>query len=256
MAATVRWIAHAGLAAGRPGGTPTRLTLAGAARRKVELLEIDVCRTADGTLVLRHDLELADHRHIRDMTLAALRQADPDVLTLDEAAEVIEGSGVPTLVDLKDARDAEAVVHWLSQRRDAARWGLTTDDLPALQLARESAPEVQRWRSLPQVAPGRGEGTRRIVACALRAKLPAQLPRLIAEAGATALSVDRWAVTPKLCSAAHALGVEVAAWTVNSPRVAQRMAAAGVDYITTDRPEDMRAALASQDGAATARCDG
>jgi glycerophosphoryl diester phosphodiesterase len=90
----------------------------------------------------------------------------------------------------------------------------------------------------------------------MRTTLPARLPRLVAEADAATLSVDRWAVTPGLCAAAHAIGVEVAAWTVNTPRAAQRMSACGVDLITTDRPEEMRAALASQDGSATARCDG
>jgi len=190
------------------------------------------------------------------MSLAGLRFADPDVLTLDEAAEVFDGSTVPTLVDLKDPRDAEAVANWLAQRSDPERWAICTDDLSALQVARDRAPDVQRWRSLPHVAPGRGEGVRRIAACALRSTLPARLRRLVEEAGATALSVDRWAVTPRLCAAAHALGVEVAAWTVNTERSARRMSACGADFITTDRPEEMQAALASQDGTATARCDG
>jgi glycerophosphoryl diester phosphodiesterase len=232
------------------------LTLAGAARRHVDWLEIDVCHTADGTLVLRHDLELPSHRRIREMTLQGLRGADPDVLTLDEAAEVLGGSAVPTLVDLKDPGDAEAVATWLAQRSDPERWAICTDDLPALRVAQDRAPAVQRWRGLPHIAPGRGEGARRIAACALRTTLPARVPRLVAEAGATALSVDRWAVTPRLCAAAHAMRVEVAAWTVNTERVAQRMSACGVDFITTDRPDEMRAALASQDGSATARCDG
>src|SRR5258706_435998 len=142
MMTTLRWIAHAGLARARPGGTPTRQTLTGAERLRVDWIEIDVCQTADGTLVLRHDLLLPS------------------------------------------------------------------------------------------------------------------LPHMIDEVGAAALTVDRWAVTPALCAAAHKLNTPLAAWTVNTPRAALRMSAAGADLITTDRVTEMRAALGwSQDGAATGRCD-
>jgi glycerophosphoryl diester phosphodiesterase len=90
----------------------------------------------------------------------------------------------------------------------------------------------------------------------MRSRLPGQLARLAGEAGAAALTVDRWAITPRLCAEASALGLPVAAWTVNAAPVARRMAAAGVDRLTTDRVVEMRAAIGAQDGAATARCDG
>jgi glycerophosphoryl diester phosphodiesterase len=119
------------------------------------------------------------------------------------------------------------------------------------------APHIARWRGLPHIEPGRGEGARRIAACALRGLLPARLPGLVNEFGAAALSVDRYAVTPALCAAAHELHTPLAAWTVNTPRAARRMSAAGADLITTDRVEQMRAAVGpSQDSAATGRCDG
>jgi glycerophosphoryl diester phosphodiesterase len=259
MMARLRWIAHAGLAGDRPGGTPTRLTLAGAARLRVDWLEIDVCQTADGSLVLRHDLLLPSRRPIRALTLTAVRGEDPEVLTLDEAAEAIDGA-VPVLVDLRSPGDADAVASWLGARPDAAGWAVCTDDPVALQVMRSRAPRVARWRSLPRVAPGRGEAVRRIAACALRGVLPHRLGALAEEVGAAALSVDRWAVTPALCARAHGLQLPIAAWTVNAPSAARRMDACGVDYITTDRVEAMRSVLGgsggpSQDGAATGRCD-
>jgi glycerophosphoryl diester phosphodiesterase len=257
MMAGLRWIAHAGLASGRPGGTPTRQTLAGALRLHVDWIEIDVFRTADGNLVLRHDPHLPSHRPLRDLPLEAVRREDAGVLTLDEAAEVLTAGPTPTLVDLKDARDAEAVATWLSRRGDPDAWAICSDDPQALQHARAAAPAVQRWRSLPRVAPGRGEGARRIAACTLRSLLPARLDRLAGEVGAAALSVDRWAVTPALCARAHALHLPVAAWTVNTPKAARRMSACGADLLTSDHVEAMRTALgASQDSPATGRCDG
>jgi glycerophosphoryl diester phosphodiesterase len=256
MMGSLRWIAHAGLAKDRPGGTPTRHTLAGAARLHVDWLEIDVCQTADGTLVLRHDLLLPSRRPIRALDLAAVRGEDPDVLTLDEASEAI-GDAVPVLVDLKSPGDAAAVASWLAGRASQDGWAVCTDDPAALKAMRERAPRIARWRSLPRVAPGRGEGARRIAACALRPLLPRRVRALAEEVGAAALSVDRWAVTPALSAHAHALQLPVAAWTVNSPSVARRMDACGVDYLTTDRVEAMRSILGSpsQDGAATGRCE-
>src|SRR5258708_6305317 len=159
--AALRWIAHAGLAAARPGGTPTRQTLTGAERLRVDWIEIDVCQTADGTLVLRHEPHLPSHRPLRGLSLDAIRAEDPDVLTLDEAAEVLGPSPVPPLVDLKDARDTEAVARWLDGRQDPDAWAICTDDPDALRTARDTAPRIARWRSLPRVAPGRGEGARR-----------------------------------------------------------------------------------------------
>jgi len=252
----LRWIAHAGLAAGRPGGTPTRQTLSGAARLSVDFLEIDVWRAADGTLVLRHDLQLPSHRPLTALDLAAIRAEDPDVLTLDEAAEVLEPTGIPTLVDLKQPADAEPVARWLAARPSPDHWAIGSDDPDALRRARDTAPHVARWRTLPHIPPGPGEGARRIAACALRDLLPPRLPRLTAEVGAAALSVDRWAVTPALCRAAHAGSTPLTAWTVNTEGAARRMKRCGVDLITTDRITAMRAALGPpQDVAATARCD-
>ena len=252
----MRWIGHSGLAAGRPGGTPTRHTLASAEQLHLDWLEIDVWRTADGNLVLRHDLLLASGRRVDELPLADVKHDDPDVLTIDDAAEAVEHTGIPTLIDLKQPSDAPAVAAWLAQRPDPDRWAICSDEPAALQAMREQAPAIARWRTLPHVAQGRGEPVRRITASVLRSLLPARLPALAGAVGAAGLSVDRWAVTPGLAAAAHRLGLPLAAWTVNTPGAAQRMSACNVDYITTDKPQEMRAALTSQDSAATARCDG
>jgi glycerophosphoryl diester phosphodiesterase len=256
MPAQVRWIGHAGFARDRPGGTPTRQTLAVADRLHVDWIEIDVCRSSDGSLLLRHDLMLPSGRRVRSTSADAVRAEDPDVLTIDEAAEVLSPGSAQILVDLKDAAAARAVAAWLATRADSDRWALCSDDLDALLTVRDGAPRIARWRGLPRVAPGRAEPLRRAAACAMRSRLPGQLARLAGEAGAAALTVDRWAITPRLCAEASALGLPVAAWTVNAAPVARRMAAAGVDRLTTDRVVEMRAAIGAQDGAATARCDG
>lgn len=252
----MRYIGHAGLASGRPGGTPTRQTLAVAEQLHVDRIEIDVCCAADGTPLLRHDVTLPSGRRVGAVDHAAVRREDPDALTLDEAAEVLVAGTAPVLVDLKDPRDAALVGAWLGTRTDAARWAVCSDDRDALLTLRDRAPQVERWRSLPRVVQDRAEPVRRIVGLSLRSLLPGHLRRFAAEVAAAAFSVDRWAITPALCAAASQLRLPVAAWTVNSAAAARRMAACGVDYLTTDRVAEVRAALAPQDGAVTGRCDG
>lgn len=252
----MRFIGHAGLASDRRGGTPTRQTLAGAERLGIDWIEVDVCRSSDGTLLLRHDLALPSGRPVGGTAFDEVRREDPEVLTLDEGSEVLSQGSVPVLLDLKDPADAGALAVWLADRRDPQRWAVCSDEAEALLTLRERAPEVERWRGVPRVAQGRGEPVRRIAAMALRSLLPARLPRLAREVGAAGFTVDRWAITPALCAAARGLDLPVAAWTVNDPGTARRMWACGVDFLTTDRVVEMRAALAAQDGAVTGRCDG
>ena len=253
----MRFIGHAGLAAGRPGGTPTRQTLAVAEQLRVDWIEIDVCCAADGTLLLRHDLTLPSGRQVRSLDAAQVRREDPEALTADEAAEILEQPAMPqVLVDLKDARDAHAVGLWLGTRPSPQRWAVCSDDPQALRALRDTAPGIERWLGVPRVIQDRAEPIRRITAMALRSLLPGRLDRLVTEVGAAALTVDRWAITPALVARAHELRLPVAAWTVNAAPLARRMAAQGVDLLTTDHPAEMRAALAAQDGAVTGRCDG
>jgi glycerophosphoryl diester phosphodiesterase len=51
-------------------------------------------------------------------------------------------------------------------------------------------------------------------------------------------------LTPAIVDRCHALGLKVVAWTVDEPDAARRLAAWGVDAITTHRPTEIRAAVA------------
>ena len=237
----VRWIGHSGLAAGRPGGAPDRGSLDAALRLGLDRLEVDVCATADAALVLHHDGVLADGAPIATVDLATVRRAIA-VLELDDALDHLAGQ-LRLLLDLKGT----VVVPVLGDRLAVGDLDdvavICSDDPGALSHLAERAPGVARWRTLPQVRSGRGEGRRRILAAALRHRLVGRLPALAAEVGATGLCVDQWAVSRGLCNEAHQLGLEVAAWTVNHAGMARAMRRAGVDLITTDRPAAMREAL-------------
>ena len=83
----VQVIGHAGLAIHNAEGSPARRHLDEAMSLGVDRIELDVCCTADGRLVMRHDVSLVDGRSVADLTLSELRVADSGVLTIDDAVE-------------------------------------------------------------------------------------------------------------------------------------------------------------------------
>ncbi|HEV3122948.1 MAG TPA: glycerophosphodiester phosphodiesterase [Candidatus Dormibacteraeota bacterium] len=238
----MRFIAHGGLGRLRPGGAPDRACLDRCLQAGVAMIELDVCRCADGSLVARHDLVLPSGVAVAALTVAQLRADDRDLLTLDDAADHVAGR-VPLLLDLKGAGLAAPLGGWLARRGEADDFAVCTDDATALGTLRALAPRVSRWRTLPEVAEGPGEARRRMAAAVRRRRLVPRLGALAVEVAAAGLCVDHWAVTQGLCAEARRLGLPVAAWTVNGPRRARRMGRKGVNLITTDEPAALREAL-------------
>jgi glycerophosphoryl diester phosphodiesterase len=72
------------------------------------------------------------------------------------------------------------------------------------------------------------------------------LPRTIHAAGGKVWSPYFADVTPELIGEAHALGLQVAAWTVNKPDDMARLIDIGVDGIISDRPDMLRNAAAEK----------
>jgi glycerophosphoryl diester phosphodiesterase len=279
--AATRWVAHAGLAAARPGGAPTRETLGEVLRAGVDCVELDVCVTRDGALVLRHDARLAGGRRLSTLSLDDLRHRGCELLTLDEAVEVV-GHRVPVLVDVKSRETATPLGRWLRHRRSLEVLGVCSDDRDVLVEMRRRVPAVPRWWSLPAVPGSRPEwagavvevlaqrrGLRGLVppltdlgalardrplsredflhlACIpTRRWLPSQLPRLTAEVAPAGLAVAHGAITPALCAAAERLGLLMAAWTVNRVGLARQVLRCGVRIINSDRVVPLRLALAN-----------
>jgi glycerophosphoryl diester phosphodiesterase len=279
--AATRWVAHAGLAAARPGGAPTRETIDEVLRADVDCVELDVCATADGALVLRHDARLASGRRLSTVTLDELRRRGHDLLTLDEAVEMVAGR-VPLLIDVKTREVATPLARWLQRHRGLDVLGVCSDERAVLIELRRGAPAVPRWWSLPAIpatspewagavvevlAQRRGlrglvppltdlgslardrplcrEDLLHLAAIPTRRWLPGQLPRLAAEVAPAGLAVAHGAITPALCAAAERLGLLMAAWTVNRVGLARQVLRCGVQIIISDRVVPLRRALAA-----------
>jgi glycerophosphoryl diester phosphodiesterase len=277
----VELIGHAGLAIGNEGGAPTRDDLDAALAAAVDRLELDVCCTADGGLVLRHDVCTADGMFVADLDLAELRRTDPEVLTIDEAMEHL-GNRVPLLLDIKMARAAELLGVWLRDRRDIDTFALCTENVPWLLHLRFAAPRVARWPSFPDLGERRAHHVGRVVAglwrthssvdglrrgvgdlhravrrlphspqeslakiagLPWRGRLPAELAGIRDDVAAAGLCVHHWVTSDQLVDEAHQLGLHVNVWTVNNPFAARAVAALGVDSMTTDRVGLVRRAL-------------
>jgi glycerophosphoryl diester phosphodiesterase len=272
-------VAHAGLGISRPGGAPNRTTLQRASRAGVDAVELDLCTTADQALVLHHDLRTPRGMPLSALTLPEIRRRGGSPLTLDDGIEQLS-SGQRIVLDLKTSDAVMPIARWLVQRPDASRFVVCTERVDALRALSLRAPSAQIWQTFPNIGRGTHErvahmfaslfaergrraaglagdlagviGRMRLqpnVSLTRLAGVPWRrlLPRLMGavrdDLGACGIAVHHALVTPELCEAAHTQGMTVTAWTVNEPDVARRVAATGVDMITTDRVNAIRRAV-------------
>jgi len=276
---TPAWVAHAGLGIGRPAGAPDPSTLATAARLAPDRVELDVCTTADGRLVLRHDVHTAEGVAVGRLHSATLRHIEPWLLSLDQGIELL--GDLPVMLDVKSEPTAAVLARWLRGRRDGRRFVVCTESRSALMALRRDAPRVERWRSFPDVGPRRRDHIARVCAALFdhrrplqlafvagdlavaardlygrrddataraaslpwRRLLPLRLGALSREVAAAGVSVHHWLLTAHLVEVAAALRLPVVTWTVNDARSLHRVAACGgVDMVTTDDVPAMRIA--------------
>jgi glycerophosphoryl diester phosphodiesterase len=281
----VRWVAHAGLAASRPGGTPDRASLQRALDLGVDAIELDVCVTHDDRLVLRHDVGVTKGRRVHDLTLAELRARRPETLMLSEAVEHLDG-GVGILLDPKDAAVARPLGRWLRRRKPSESFMVCSPDRSLLVYLREEVPRVERWQSLPEVGPGRAAGvasvlrtlvqtcfegraasvaaelgragatlpvsrraaSHHVVGSPWRRDLPSLLGRLTFGVHPAGISVEHRLISPQLCLAARKRRWQLMAWTINAADHLKWALDLGIATVTTDRVVDMRLALLGMSG--------
>ena len=274
-------VGHAGLAPTRLGGSPTRVSLRRALRLGVDALEIDVCASADYSLVLHHDTRLPVGLPVSDLTLAQLRRVEPALLTLEDAADII-GDRARLILDVKTRAAAGPVSDWLTRNAgdDAV---VCSGRLDVLRYLARATPRTALWQTFPHIgersyervlrvlsgiaahrglpalqlvgdlwdvlgrvrANPRHAGTQ-VIGLPWRRRLPSLLARGRDDFAARGVALHHALVTEDLCSVAHELDMTVVAWTVNSPVVARHAAACGVDLITTDDVAGIRRALGAR----------
>ncbi|GAA2275941.1 MULTISPECIES: glycerophosphodiester phosphodiesterase [Kitasatospora] len=195
-----------------------------------DAVEVDVQLTRDGVPVLLHDPTLerlwGDPRRIGSVTLARLGELGGGELRVPTLAQtlktVAETPGAKLLIDLDDATPVAAT--W------AAVTGIGAEDrvgfcgpVAAMLAVREHAPDADialTWKH-PRL-PG-------------RPLLDDLRPRYV--------NPPFGLVDAAYVDAAHELGLAVSTWTVDTRRTMLRLAAAGVDSLTSNRIAVLRRVL-------------
>ena len=199
-------------------------------------VELDVRRTADGTLAVHHDATLPDGRRLLDLTGGQM----PDgIATLPAVLDACEGMALVNIEAKNWPLDgdfdeslaiADAVVAALADRTAAERerYVVSCFHLPTVDRVRELAPDlVTAW--LVGIV-GSDDG--------------AQVVAEAVDHGHRALHPHQALVTRGLVEHAHAEELAVNTWTCNEPdRIRWLAEEAGVDGIVTDVPDVALAAL-------------
>lgn len=221
---------------GAPALAPenTLASLAAAADAGVDVVEVDVVRLVDGTVVLAH----------------SVAELSPDAPTLEAALELVATRGIGIQLDVKGRgheRDVAAAVQ---------RYGLldrafvSSFSLRSLRALAEAEPRLARSFTYPDDRLRLSD--RRLAKplfrpglAALRRTLPARLPRWLRRVGASGATLHWTVVSPEVVSRCHALGVAVYAWTVDEPELAAHLDRLGIDGIITNDPRILASLLKS-----------
>ena len=240
-------VGHRGASALAPENTLQALELA--VELGCDMLEFDVLDLDDGTLVLAHSNDLREVSHgaargrVRSRELEGLRRVAPDLPTLDEAlafcAERLPGIGLQ--LDLKRLGIEAATVEAVRKHGVLDRSWISTFDARSLRRLAELEPELPRSYTLPRDRFGiskRGPLAPVVRAAlgSIGASLPGRLPNLLARARAVAATLHYSIASRAAIDSAHELDAAVYVWTVDDPRLAERLVRDGADGIITNDP--------------------
>jgi glycerophosphoryl diester phosphodiesterase len=240
-------IGHRGAATRARANTLRSLALA--LEHPLDIVELDVITTADGEVVLGHSYHLAELTHGaargsgRPHSLADLRRVAPELPTLDEALDFLarEAPEVGVQIDLKEAGYETPVLDALRRHRLLERAFVSSYFPRSLRAVAAVEPELPRALTYPydRFGVARLHLLLPAVSAALvafRQALPFRIGRWLASSGASAATLHYALCSRAVVERCHARGAGVIAWTVDDPRVAETLAASGIDGIITNDP--------------------
>jgi glycerophosphoryl diester phosphodiesterase len=212
-------LAHRG--ANREAPENTVPAMARALELGADGVELDVHRTADGALAVRHDPD-TPVGPVGELTRAELAAAVPEVPMLAEVLDVCRGRLVNVEVKDPDPRAVDVLVALLRTREGGDHVLVSSFHLPTVDRVRDLAP------ALPSA----------LLCFGLDPLLALDTAR---EHGHDALHPDVWTLLQgdpaELAERAHHEGMRVNVWTVNEPDQLLRLRDAGIDGVVTDVPD-------------------
>ncbi|EFG64204.1 glycerophosphodiester phosphodiesterase [Streptomyces sp. SPB074] len=198
-----------------------------AEREGVDLVELDLHLSKDGALVVMHDAEVDrttdGSGRIAERTLAELRTLDAGrgerVPVFEEALDVLHG---PLQAEIKDVAAAQALA-------DVMRARDLVERVEVISFHDEALVEISR------LVPG-------VRTCLVASRFGPEVVERATTCGAMGLVLNIRRLTLETVERARAAGLRVTAWTVNTPERFALARALGLDGVTTDEPEIVRAA--------------
>lgn len=196
-----------------------------AERSGMDVIELDLHLSKDGTLVVLHDAEVdrtTDGKGpVADKTVAELRELDAgqgERIPLFE--EVLDAVGSPLQAEIKDVKAADELARVIHARDAVGR--VTVSSFHEEALARISS-----------LVPG-------VRTVLVASHWDSGIADRATAVGAHALSLDIRRLTLEDVERAHALSVQVIGWVVNTQDHLRLVRALGLDGATTDYPEIRR----------------
>ncbi len=249
-------LAHRGGAALAPENT--MLAFQNALAVGADVLELDVRASRDGELVVIHD-ETVDRTtdgsgKVAEMTLAQLQALDAGYRYSPDNGHSFpyrgRGIKIPTLREVLTAFPDARVNIEIKQatppiEEAVARLIEETGAQDRVLVVSSDDGVMKRFRHLmPNVATGASAGEVRSFYLLQRFGLGAFYRPVANALQVPDRSGEVQLVTPRFVAAAHAQGMKVHVWTINTPDRMRQLLQIGVDGIITDRPDLLRQVMA------------
>jgi glycerophosphoryl diester phosphodiesterase len=217
-----------------------------------DAIELDVQMSRDGHAIVFHDEtveRLTDGRgNVLDLDLAALQALNaaahfaggwlqPErIPTLREALDLAHAGGINVYIEIKPSKRDDVYGRYPGIAEAVTREVLAADMLEQVLIMSFD------WEVLPQVkmlAPGAQTGA--LVSDDVwnprSANALSELVKRVKPLQCEWINLDYDLFTPEMPEFFHANGYQLGIWTVNDEAGLQRLARAGVDSLTTDRPD-------------------
>lgn len=206
-----------------------------AAASGAELIEVDVRRTVDGTLVCHHDAELAGFGPLARASFDSARsRRGADLFSLSEFLDALEGAdpgrNSAVHLDLKESGDESKALDEVLER--GRRVLVTSPEETSVSAVRASHPGVPVLLTL-----GRATASLSIPG-QLRLRAREAVPFAAVErTGATGVAAHYLLTTPALRGWCRWRGLQLLVWTVDAERsLSKWVTRRDVDVVTTNRP--------------------
>ncbi len=192
---------------------------AAAAARGADMVEIDLRRTRDGTIVVLHDQTLARlwglEMSVGDVDLARVRRLGEGDVRIPTLTEVLDAVALPLMVDFTRREVVPGALAAVRAAGALPRCLFVTGNVAALQQLRGLSPDARlglTWMDGPEPPLA-----------------------LLAELGAEYWNPMFGLVTPDGVAAVHQAGRHVSTWTVDRDEDMTRVLEAGCDAVVSNR---------------------